>query len=292
MAQLVISNGSATNPQSLTLDPYMEVNDGEGMDVANPDFSQRVWGRSLLKAGATLALEQMTEKELIFPLLLGPVGGASGAPMNLSQTLLLIQQINSIITSPGAIATWQPLGATSATTFDVLSGLAAVKYSYRKEEQFWTEVELQLFTEPLGRTAAPRVYAAASGVGPLLMISPYASGGALAIVASTTGYGASGGKYNPNGANGGVSYWGSPSLAGEAPALLQISSRAHRRRLTGRLRQPPCRFSRTQTTPLWSRCTGLMCSTSAARRFTLPRTRSGAPTTRSRGAPPALSAHH
>ena len=99
------------------------------------------------------------------------------------------------------------------------------------------------------------------------MISPYASGGALAIVASTTGYGASGGKYNPNGANGGVSYWGSPSLAGEAPALLQISFQGPSEAPDGPTPATAVSLLPDANTPLWSRCTGLMCSTSAARRL-------------------------
>src|ERR1700735_5337073 len=129
MAQLVISNNSASNPQSLTLDGYMDVQDGDGMDTANPEYSTKVWGHSLLKAGATESLEQNVEREMVFPLLLGPVGGLAGAPTNLSQTLQLIQKINSIIRSPGAILTWQPLGAQSATVFDAASGQVDVKYS-------------------------------------------------------------------------------------------------------------------------------------------------------------------
>lgn len=223
MSQLVLRNNSVSNPQTLDLTAYMNVQDGAGMDTASPSFSQRIFSHSLLKQGATLALEQMVEREMVFPLLLGPIGGVVGAPTNLSQTLALVQAINQIITTPGATATWQPLGASQATTFDLLSGLAAIKYSYRKEGQAWTEVELQLFTQPLGRTAGPRPYAAASGVGPLLMISPYASGGALAVAPSSSGFGGSPGAFGPNGASGGISYFGSPSLAGDAPAQLQIS---------------------------------------------------------------------
>ena len=222
MSQLVITNNSASNPQTLDLTGYMMVNDGDGLDVANPDFTQKIWSHSLLKPGATLSLEQFVEKELVFPLLIGPIGGLAGAPTTISGTLQVIQAINSIVTTPGATATWQPLGASQATTFDLLSGQADVDYSYRKEGQNWTQVTLRLFTAPLGRLPAPRPYAAASAVGPLLMISPYASGGANILTASATGYGASPQK-GPLGASSGISYWGSPSLAGDAPALLQIS---------------------------------------------------------------------
>ena len=220
MSQLVISNNSAANPQTLDLTAYMMVNDGDGMDPANPAFTQKIWSHSLLKPGATLSLEQFVEKELVFPLLLGPIGGQNLS--TISAVLQFIQLINSIVTTPGATATWQPLGASQATTFDLLSGQVDVDYSYRKEGQAWTQVTLRLFTAPLGRTALPRSYATASGVGPLLMISPYASGGANILTASATGYGASP-QSGPLGASSGISYWGSPSLAGDAPALLQIS---------------------------------------------------------------------
>ena len=71
---------------------------------------------------------------------------------------------------------------------------------------------------------SPRRYATASGVGPLLMISPYASGGALTAAASTQA-GVSGfGVPVPGGIpSGGAFYWGNPSLAGDALAQLQIS---------------------------------------------------------------------
>jgi hypothetical protein len=223
MSVLVLNSNQATNPQTLDLTSYMMVNDGDGLDPANNEFSSKVWGHSLLKAGATLALENEVQKEQVFPLLLGPVGGVAGAPTNLSQTLQLIQKINALLRTLGATLVWQPLGTANATTFDLLSGQVDISYSYRKEGQFWTEVTMRAFTQPFGRTAGPRVYAAASGVGPLLLVSPYASNGALAIVASSAGYGASGGVYGPNGASGGVSYAGNPSLAGDAPAQLQVT---------------------------------------------------------------------
>ena len=225
MSQLVISNNSAANPQSLVLDAYMDVQDGDGMDLADPAFTQKVWSHSLLKPGATLSLEQFVEKELVFPLLLGPIGGQNLS--TISAVLQFIQSINSIVTTPGATATWQPLGASQATTFDLLSGQADVDYSYRKEGQNWTQVTLRLFTAPLGRTAAPRLYATASGVGPLLMISPYASGGGQVIGASTqAGTAGYGGVKSGGVPSSGVFYWGSPSLAGDAPAQLQISYQA------------------------------------------------------------------
>ena len=112
---------------------------------------------------------------------------------------------------------------SQATVFDGISGQFDIEYNYRRGQKQYTNGKLRLFSSPFGRAASARPYASASAVGPLLMISPYASGGAAALVASTTGYGASGGIYSPNGPSGGISYIGSPSLAGDAPALLQIS---------------------------------------------------------------------
>lgn len=229
MPTLILSNGSITSPLTVTLASgantgYLDVQAADGMDPADPQFTTKIWGRSILKEGATLALEQLTEKELLFPLLLGPVGGMTGAPTTLTALMQLIQQINQIIETPGFSVSWQPDGASQATIFDGLSGQLDIDYDFRREQQHWTHAKLRLFTQPLGRTAGPRLYATASGVGPLLMISPYASGGALAINASSNGaFGGSGGAFNPNGASGGVSYSGNPSLAGDAGALLQIS---------------------------------------------------------------------
>ena len=221
-ATLTIQNNLANNPLSLTLSPYMDPSEGKGLDPADPQFTTRVWSRSLLKTGATLALEQLQEKELTFPLHLGPVRGQAGAPQTQSGVMQLIQQINQVLETPGATVLWQPSGTSQPTTFDILSGQFEVEYSYWAENQLWTSGLLRIFTQPLGRTAAPRTYATASGVGPLLMISPYASSGALALGASTQA-GVAGFGGQQQGASSGVFYWGSPSLAGDGPAQLQIS---------------------------------------------------------------------
>lgn len=222
MAQLVITNNNtAGNPLSLDLSPYMNVQDDAGMDPQNPQFTSKVFGRSLLKEGATLALEQLTEKELIFPLILGPVGGVGTAPTNMSALAILIQQIQEIVNTPGFTLSWQPLGASQPTVFDGLSGQFDVDYSYRAEGNFWTKGKLRVFTQPFGRVAGSRSFAAASAVGPLLMMSPYASSGSLIINASAAGYGASP-QRGPTGASSGISYTGNPSLAGDATGLLQL----------------------------------------------------------------------
>ena len=119
---------------------------------------------------------------------------------------------------------WQTDGASQPTYYDLLSGELQIAYSYRKEQAgaHYTQAKLLTFSSPLGHPAAPRPYAAASAVGPLLMISPYASSGALAIGASTQG-GVAGYGGQQQGASSGVFYWGAPSLAGDAQAELQIS---------------------------------------------------------------------
>ncbi len=216
---LILRNNNAANPLTLDLSQYLDLTPESDMDPQDPAFSNKVISHSLLKEGGVLALEDLLAKELVFPVKLRgvPGGGISG------QTALanLIAQINQVITSPGATYSWQTVGVTQPTIFDAISGELDVKYKFREEEQFWCTAELKLFAQPLGRTAGPRPYAAASGVGPLLMISPYASGGALAIGASTqAGVAGYGGQQQPSG---GVFYAGAPSLAGDAAALLQIS---------------------------------------------------------------------
>jgi hypothetical protein len=231
---LVLTNNQTTNPTGgpLTLDltNYVVVDPGQGLDPADPAFTQRIWSRSLLKEGATLALEQLVEREMQFPLKLGPIGGAGGSPQNLSATLALIQQINQILQTPGTTMTWQPPGASQPTTFDVLSGLVESAYNYRAEQQSWEIANLRVFTQPLGRTVGPRTYAAASGVGPLLMLTPYGTpntaGGAIAqVVGASTqaGLAGFGGASQGGVPSSGIFYQGAPSLAGDAPALLHLS---------------------------------------------------------------------
>lgn len=49
---------------------YLAVEKGTGMEPGDPTFTEKIFARSLLKAGATLALEHLREKELVFPLIL------------------------------------------------------------------------------------------------------------------------------------------------------------------------------------------------------------------------------
>lgn len=211
--QLLIANNSATNPQSMDLTDFIKAALGEGMDPAAPTYSDRVFAHSLLKEGGTFTLENANLKELVFPLLLTATTS--------SVSVQLVAQINQIIQTPGATASWQDDALTQATLFSLSSGQCDIDYDYRKAQAHSTQCRMRLFTQPFGTTPATRFLAAASGVGPLLMISPFANGGGLAITPSTqAGIAGFGGKQQ---ASGGVFYGGNPSLAGDAPALLQVS---------------------------------------------------------------------
>lgn len=211
-ALLKVFANNQGNPLSLDLSNFMDLTAGKGMDPYNPAFTDKVFARSLLREGGTLALESLQLKELAFPLLLNVP--ASQGTVGLNQLVVLL---NQIINSPGAVCEWQDAGASQPTYFDLASGQFDIEYDYRHAEKLWLPGKLRLFAQPLGRTAGPRQYAAASGVGPLLMISPYASGGANILSASGAGFG---GQQQPSG---GVQYFGAPSLAGDAQSLLQIS---------------------------------------------------------------------
>jgi hypothetical protein len=220
VALLTISANNVDNPMSLTLDNYLNVQDGDGMDPADPSFTDKVFSRSLLKEGGTLALESFALRELVFPLLINAATGFQGFT-GYSAAVALQEEINAIVTSPAPVAAWQDQGLSQPTYFDLASGQVDIEYSFRKGNANWIAAKLRLFAQPFGRTAGARQYAAASGVGPLLLISPYASGGALAIGASTqAGVSGYGGKQQPSG---GVFYSGAPSLAGDATAVMQIS---------------------------------------------------------------------
>lgn len=212
--QLTVTNNQSSNLQSLDLTNFIQVGD-ESMDPASPSFSNKVISHSLLKEGGVLALEDNKNKELVFPLLIGPFGTGSAMANYLSL-------LNQIITTAGGTAQWTDDGMSQATTFDLISSQFDVEYNYRRGQKFYTTGKLRLFSLPFGRTAGPRIYAAASGYGPLLMITPYTASGTLAIGASTqAGVAGFGGRQQ--GASSGIFYSGSPSLAGDAPALLQIA---------------------------------------------------------------------
>jgi hypothetical protein len=213
---LILNSNSVSNPQTINLSSFLRLQPDEGTDPAGPDFTQRVFARSLLKTGATLALEQNVEREWTFPL---NIKGSSASVTNGT----LVQQINQICESPGATMEWWDDGMSQPTYADILSGQVQVEYDYFKSQQAWCACKLLIFTQPFGRTVGPRPYAAASAAGPLLIISPYNSSGALAVSASTQAGAAGFGGAGYAGASGGIFYPGAPSLAGDAPAQIQLS---------------------------------------------------------------------
>ena len=190
---LILNSGGPVG--SIDVSSYLDLTPDSDMDPYDPGWSNKVISHSLLKEGGVLALEDRQAKSLTFPLLLNSTTNSGVAQ--------LAQQINQIINSPGATFSWQDTGMSQPTVFTSITGELSIKYNYRRQERFWLQADLKLYTLPFGHTAASRPYAAASAVGPLLLISPYSNSGALAITASTTGYGASGGVYGPNGASGG-----------------------------------------------------------------------------------------
>lgn len=214
---LILSSNNASNPLTLNLSNYLDLTDGSDMDPQDPAFSSKIISHSLLKEGGVLALEDWQNKELLFPLRINATSASA-----LQQ---LIIQINQVCTSQGATYSWQDSGLSQPTIFDAISGEFDVKYRYRESEKFWASGDLKLFTQPFGHVASPRVYAAASGVGPLLMITPYASGTGAQVIGASTQAGVAGfGGIGQGGVpSSGIFYPGSPSLAGDAPALLQVS---------------------------------------------------------------------
>lgn len=217
MALLILNNNSGANPLTITLTNELNVQTNEGLDPAAPTYSDKQFTRSLLKEGGVYTYEHADLKEIIFPMLVG-------AGLNLTSSGLAsrIQLINNIINTPGASAEWQDDGTSQPTYYPVVTGILDIEYDYRSQSTaHFARCKLRLFSLPFVVPATPRFYAAASGVGPLLMISGYASSGANILGATTqAGVAGFGGQQQPSG---GVFYGGAPSLGGDAPAVLQVS---------------------------------------------------------------------
>ncbi len=216
--QFVIYNNSVTNPQQLDLTNELSVVRGEGLDPASAAYSDKQFTHSLLREGGVYTLENPNMKEIIFPILVG-----TGQNLTSSQVAARIQQINQIVNTPGATASWQDDGMSQATYYTLNTGTLDVEYDFREQSgAHFARCKLRLFSQPFVTPASPRFYARASGIGPVLMVSPYASDGSYAVAASTqAGVAGFGGK--PYGASTGIFYGGNPSLGGDAPTLLQIS---------------------------------------------------------------------
>ncbi len=169
MPTLKLINNQVASPLTLDLSNYIDLTEDSGTDPAAPSFTDKVFTRSLLKRGATYSLEQLVEKELVFELLVNAA--------NQSAMMILIQQLDQVINTPGFVVSWQDDGLSQATIFDGLTGQFDIAYSYRKGQRSYTRGKLRLFTDPLGHTGGSRAFAGASAIGPVLMISPYGSNG-------------------------------------------------------------------------------------------------------------------
>lgn len=176
---------------------FLDVEEGRGMEPGDPKFTEKVWARSLLKTGATLALEALHEKELVFPLKLR---GATKDQLTAS-----IQKINRIITTSGCQVKWQDEGASKPTYFDLISGQLDDEYDFRLGQNNWLKCRLRLFVQPLG-------YSSRNGARALMV-----AGSATTVVSGTGVV---------------VTFHASGPLAGDAPALMQ--AQIFQRSSTGR----------------------------------------------------------
>lgn len=127
---------------TINLTQYLTVEQGAGMEPGDPQFTEKVFARSLLKTGATLALEHLREKEMIFPLKLKAATKVALAN--------LVRELNIILNTPGARVEWQDEGASQPTFFDLISGQFDDEFDYRLSEKNWLKGKLRLFTGPLG----------------------------------------------------------------------------------------------------------------------------------------------
>jgi hypothetical protein len=141
---------------NINLTQYLDVEEGDGMDPADPEFTEKIFAHSLLKQGGTLALENFKLKEMAFPLKLRAA--------NKDSLTALISEINLILNTAGCVASWQDEGASKPTYFQLASGQCDPQFKYRMGEQNWIPVKLRLFVQPFGyRTASPVAITNASG---------------------------------------------------------------------------------------------------------------------------------
>lgn len=139
--RLEILNPSGT----VALTPYLNVQRGEGMDPADPQFTNKIFAHSLLKQGGTLALEDLKLRELKFPLRLK---GASKDALT-----LFVREINKAINASGSEVEWQDEGAAKPTFFSLASGQFDPEFDFRQGQQGQPMLKgmLRLFVQPLGQ---------------------------------------------------------------------------------------------------------------------------------------------
>lgn len=168
---------------------YLGVNAGEGLDPADPQFTNKVFANSLLKQGGTLALEDLKLRELALPLTLQ---AASKDALN-----ALVRQINVIVNTTGCELAWSDEGTTVVTYFDLASGQLDAEFDFRQGQQAqpMLKAKLRLFVQPLGRSSQ--------------------NSGALAK--------AGGGGAEVSGTPPVLVYHAASSLAGDAQALLSVN---------------------------------------------------------------------
>jgi hypothetical protein len=124
------------------LSEYVMTQKGEGLDVAGPQFSNKVMAHSVLKVGGVLALEDLKEKEQIYPLRLH---AASKRAVN-----EIVEEVGTLINTPGSQVEWQDFGESESTFWDIISGQIDIEENYWENAQNWLVGKLRLFVQPLG----------------------------------------------------------------------------------------------------------------------------------------------
>ena len=178
---------------NLSLTPWLNVEAGAGMEPGDPRFTEKVFARSLLKTGATLSLESLHEKELLFPLKLN----ASSKEALTG----LVEQINIILRTAGCQLKWKDEGANVPTYFDVISGQFDDEFDFRLGQNNWLKGRLRIFTQPLGFREATR-----EGI-----VQVHGGGGATNVV---------------SGSGPVLTFQCATAPGGDAPALLNIPEAA------------------------------------------------------------------
>ena len=182
----------------------------------------------------------------MFPSALGPVGGVTGAPANLSQTLQLIQEINALLRTPGATLTWQPLGAATRRRSISCPG-RRTRLLYRRRASSGPRLRCgRLRSLSAGRQRRgrmPRRSAVGASLGSALtrLVAHWLSSRprrATARLAACTGRTARAGG-SPTGE---VRHWQVTRLR-----CCKSPSRVHRRHPTARPQPPPCPYCLMQT---------------------------------------------
>lgn len=127
---------------------YLAVNAGEGLDPADPQFTNKIFAHSLLKQGGTLALEDLKLRELTLPLTLKAT--------NKDGLSALVREINTIINTGGCQLLWSDEGTEVITHFSLASGQLDPEFDFRQGQQTapMLKAKLRLFVQPLGQVGA------------------------------------------------------------------------------------------------------------------------------------------